>query len=178
MKTKTLSVMIAVLVLALVQMACSAVSGSPKPTATPQAPAAKATLAGSSSNSGFCPAPNANGPKPSGLVKSVTMAENTQGENKDPLNPTSTFGPKAEFHAVVAIEEAPANTTLKAVWFASDTKGAVKCDTKIDEYELTSEGTRNIDFSLAPNESWPAGTYRVEISVNGTLDQVVSFMVE
>lgn len=182
MKTKSLSILLGVLVLALVQMACSLTSGKTEPTKAPEAttaPAATATASGdTSSTSGSCPALNSAAPKPSGLIDSVTMAEGVSGDNKDPVNPTTTFGEKAEFHAVVATKDAPTDTSYDAVWYATDTGGAVECDTKIDSYEIKTDGNRNIDFSLSPKTTWPAGTYRVEVLVNGTLDQVVSFTVK
>jgi hypothetical protein len=176
MKTRSLYIFVGVLVLAIVQMACSATSGKSVPTAPPDATVAVSTEP--SSSSGSCPALNTAVPKPSGLVKSVTMAEGAQGDNKDPVNPTTTFNSKAEFHAVVATQDAPTDTAYKSVWYATDTHGAVDCNTKIDEYELKTDGNRNVDFSLSPKTTWPAGTYRVEIFVNGTLDQVVSFDVK
>jgi len=123
-------------------------------------------------------APASAQPKPSGFVSSVTMAENTQGANKDPMNPTTTFGSNATFHAVVRTQNAPANTKFKAAWYAVDVGSVAPPNTMIDETELTTEGTRNIDFTLSPSTGWPSGTYRVEIYVNGVLDTVKTFSVK
>lgn len=116
-------------------------------------------------------------PKPSGLVASVTMATGTQGDNKDPVNPTTVFGPSATFHAVVRTNNAPANTKYGATWYAVDVGSAASPNTLIDQTELSTDGTRNIDFTLSPRTTWPAGTYRVEIYVNGVLDTVKTFTV-
>lgn len=116
-------------------------------------------------------------PKSSGYINSVTMAQSTQGANKDPVNPTTTFAPSATFHAVVRIQNAPANTNFKATWYAVNVGTAAAPNTKIDETQVTTDGTRNIDFTLSPTTFWPAGTYRVEIFVNGVLDTVRTFTV-
>jgi hypothetical protein len=128
--------------------------------------------------SGVCLPRTDNVPQPSGLVKTVTMAEGTQGDNRDPVNPTMAFKQEATFHAVVAVDNAPDNSAFKAVWYADDTNGVAECNTKIDEYELTTSGSRNLDFSLKPTTKWPTGRFSVEIYVNGVLDQVVMFVVQ
>lgn len=117
-------------------------------------------------------------PKPSGFVSSVTMAESTQGANKDPVNPTTTFASNATFHAVVRTQNAPANTKFKSVWYAVDVGNVAPPNTLIDETELSTDGTRNIDFTLSPSTAWPSGSYRVEIYVNGVLDTVKTFNVK
>jgi hypothetical protein len=106
------------------------------------------------------------------------MAQDTQGDTKDPVNPTTSFGAQDTFHAVVAIVDAPSDTGLKATWYAVDVGEGIDCNTQIDTYELTTDGSRNIDFTLTPNKGWPSGSYRVEIFVNSTLDQVVFFKVK
>jgi outer membrane usher protein FimD/PapC len=116
--------------------------------------------------------------KPSGIVSNVTMALGTKGDTKDPVNPTLVFQPNSVFHAVVAIQNAPKNTKFKAAWFATDVGSAADCNTAMDDTEFSTDGTRNIDFTLAPSTTWPAGTYRVEIYVNGNLDRVVNFSVK
>lgn len=151
------------------------VTGLARATAPAPATATTARPTPSPTPAGCPPLPSANA-RPSGVVKGVTMALGTQGDNKDPVNPTTNFQPNAMFHAVVATQNAPANTKFTASWFATDI-GAPDCNIDIDSTDLATDGTRNIDFTLSPNTSWPPGTYRVEISVNGTLDRVVSFTV-
>ncbi len=122
--------------------------------------------------------PTTGGPRPSGYISAVTMAEDVKGEDKAPVNPTIVFKPTAAFHAVVATQNAPANTTFKASWYVTDVGSAAAPNTLIDATELTTDGSRNIDFSLKPKTQWPAGTYRVEVFVNGVLDTVKSFSVK
>jgi hypothetical protein len=114
----------------------------------------------------------------SGIISKVTMAEDTQGANKNPVNPTTVFQTGATIHAVVAIRNAPASTRVKAIWFATSAE-SVDCNTQVGQpYELTTDGSRNIDFSLSPTTTWPTGSYRVEIYVDDNLDQVVNYTVQ
>jgi hypothetical protein len=117
-------------------------------------------------------------PKPSGLISGVTMARDTKGEDKEPVNPTTTFQSKSIFHAIVALKSAPDNSKITAAWYVVDAGNAAAPNTKIDSTDLTTNGTRNIDFSLTPTDSWPVGAYRVDILVNGVLDQTVTFSVK
>ncbi len=119
-----------------------------------------------------------NQPKPSGLVKQVTMALNSKPDTKEAVSPTNEFKPDAIFHAVVSLQNAPANTKLKATWYATDVGSAAPANTEIDTVEVTADGTRFVDFTLAPSQAWPIGKYRVEIFVNGALDRVVNFTVK
>jgi len=105
------------------------------------------------------------------------MAEGTQGANKDPQNPTTVFKPTATFHAVVRTNNAPANTTYTVEWYAVNVGNAAPPNTLIDSTDINTSGTRNIDFTLEPNDKWPVGTYRVEVSVNYILDTIKTFSV-
>jgi hypothetical protein len=118
------------------------------------------------------------GTVPSGLKVSITMAEDVEANTKNPVHSTNTYNPKATFHAVVTIENAPEGTKFEAVWYARDVGKASSPNTKIDSAVVTTGGSRNIDFSLQPNEQWPAGTYSVEIYVNGVKESEASFSVQ
>jgi hypothetical protein len=181
MKIQSIRMVLGVVVLALAQIACAAVTGSGANPASPASPtkaAATAAPEGLATTSGMCAAPKLDKPSPSGFVEKIVLAKDTQGPNKEPVNPTTTFDGKATFHAVVAIKDAPADTTVKATWYADDTNGVAECGTQIDTYELTTDGTRNIDFTLAPKQSWPVGKYRVEIFVNGATEKSLTFTVK
>jgi hypothetical protein len=175
MKTRTLHIIFGALVLALALLGCNLPVGNDAiSTATsPAVPEAGLTV----TETANCPAISVL-PSPSGLISAVTMAEATSAEDRTPVNPTTVYGPTATFHAVVSLIEAPANTVLRAVWYAGDTANVAQCNTQIDSFELTTGGPRNIDFSLTPKETWPPGTYRVEIFTNNVLDQVVYFSVK
>lgn len=125
-----------------------------------------------------CPPPPSVQSTPPGFPLKVTMAENTQGDAKDPVGVTTTFKSTSTFHAIVHIDNAPAGSKFGAAWFASDTGGVAPCNSAIDATSLDSSGTRNIDFTLAPNGKWPIGTFQVQISVNGKVAVVQSFSVK
>jgi hypothetical protein len=168
MKSRKLPILLIVLVLFTMACVCSSTPSLLSPTNAPAAAPTAAPQSGSSSGQ----------PNPSGIITQVVMAKNTTGDAKDPVDPTTVFGTNATIHAVVKIKDAPANTAFKAAWYVTDVGGAAKADTLIDSTDLTSDGTRNLDFTLAPTSTWPAGKYRVEISVNGKLDQVVAYTVQ
>ena len=115
---------------------------------------------------------------PSGFITNITMASGVQGDNFTPVGATTTFTSKDTFHAVVEIQDAPASTRFKADWYAVNVGGTAKPNTRIEGNEIVTDGSRNLDFTLKPDSNWPAGTYRVEISVNGTLEQTVQFRVK
>jgi hypothetical protein len=117
-------------------------------------------------------------PRPSGIIASVTMATDSKSDTKDPINPTVVFGTTSVFHAIAALQNAPANTQFTATWYVVDVGNAAPPDSQIESTNITTNGTRNIDFTLTPTTSWPAGTYRVEISVNGAVDTVKTFSVK
>ncbi|MBI1882272.1 MAG: hypothetical protein HYR94_29215 [Chloroflexi bacterium] len=130
---------------------------------------------------GSCPPLPSPEYQPSGFVKGITMAQDTQGSEYEPVNPGRVFPPNATFHAVVAIENAPDNTEVTARWFVQDVGGAEPCNTEIIKpFRLTTSGSRNLDLTLQPppGTEWPVGVYRVEIYVNGNLDLDVDFNVE
>lgn len=116
--------------------------------------------------------------KPSGIITEVVMAKDTEGIELEPVDPTTVFSPDATIHAVARIEDAPSDTKFTVAFYVVDVGSAAAPDTLINSSDLTAEGTRNLDFYLSPTTTWPPGTYRVEISVNGTLDQVVEYTVE
>ena len=127
--------------------------------------------------SGSCPALDLS-PKASGIISKITMAEDVKGANKDPVNPTKVFAGDVTIHAVASTKNAPAKTAFKAVWYATDTLGVAACNTKISEFSVATDGTRNIDFTLKPDSKFPVGTYRVEVYVNGKLDSIGDFSIQ
>jgi hypothetical protein len=122
--------------------------------------------------------PEAAVPKPSGIITGVTLAKGSDPVSAAPKNPSKVFGTNDVIHAVVKISKAPANTKFTANWYVVDDGGGDAANTLITGTDLTADGTRYLDFTLTPTSSWPAGTYRVEISVNGQLDQTAIYTVK
>lgn len=116
-------------------------------------------------------------PKPSGIITKVTLALNTEGENFDPVNVSSEFGPNATIHAVVVVKKAPEDTKFSVKWLTTDVGDADVPDKVIDQTETTAGGSGNLDFSLSPTTSFPEGNYRVEIYIDDKIDQLKEFSI-
>lgn len=114
---------------------------------------------------------------PSKFIIDVIMAKSVEDESMAPVDETSVFGMSDVFNAVVSIENAPADTRVKAAWYVIDVGDAAACNEFIVEHEVISDGSRYLNFNLKPNGAWPLGTYRVEISVNDVLASVQYFTV-
>lgn len=113
-------------------------------------------------------------------LREVVLAKDAQGADYTPVNVTNEFAPDQQtFHAVATLQNAPANTKLRAVWYLVSAQN-FKSNSKIDENELTvaEGGSRNIDFTLkSAGTNWPSGSYCVEIYVNGALALSKTFAV-
>lgn len=168
----------ALLALLAVQLACALPLSPANPTTVP-APAATATspFGANAADPGLCLA-NLATPQKSNVIKSVTMAKKVEADSMNPVDVGSQFAPTDTLHTVVAIDNAPMGTRFKAEWIAVDIGNPATCNTKIGEYEVVTEGTRNIDFSLSPEPSWPAGSYKIQISINGVLDREENYTVK
>jgi serine protease Do len=88
---------------------------------------------------------------------------------------TSTFAPNDTFYLLVDLANAPDDTTVKAEWTAVSVAGADP-NTVLDNVELTS-GSGTLTFDLQNDSPWPAGDYKVDLYLNGELDQTLTFKV-
>jgi len=85
-----------------------------------------------------------------------------------------------KIYAVYQVADANQGTKLKAVWIAEKVDG-IDAKTKITESESTfsAKGEYMGAFScLKPPKGWPAGTYHVELSVDGAVRKTLAFRVE
>ena len=114
----------------------------------------------------------------SGLITQVVLAKGSDSISAAPVDPSTVFDSKAVIHAVVEISNAPANTKFTAAFYVVDVGSAAAANSLITSTDLTSDGTRDLDFTLTPTSSWPSGKYRIDISVNGQLDQTVPYTVQ
>jgi hypothetical protein len=166
------------LLIMAVQVACVLPVNLAAPTTAPAAAVTATSPFGENSdNPGFCPA-NLATPAKSAVISAVTMAKNVEGDNKTPVDPTNEFSAADTLHTVVSIVDAPLGTRFKAEWIVVDIGDPSTCNTKIADYEIVTEGTRNIDFSLDPEPSWPVGSYKIELSINGVLDRVENYTIK
>ena len=125
-----------------------------------------------------CPPLAAPQTKPSGYIRNLMMAEGY--DNGELINPTNVFKPDATVHGTFEFQNIPANTSFKAVWYVNDIGDLAYCNKKMGESEwiAPSAGSGDAHFYHEPSTTYPVGTYRVEIYVNNTLDQVGNFSVK
>jgi uncharacterized protein YfaS (alpha-2-macroglobulin family) len=67
---------------------------------------------------------------------------------------------------------------VKAVWKVVDVGDTAQNGKTIDSTEVTTDGSRNVDFTLKPDNSLPAGSYQVVIYLDGKKDRTLDFTVE
>lgn len=118
------------------------------------------------------------GPTASGIITDVIMARDVEGIEMNPVDPTTVFNSNSIIHAVVEIEDSPVDTNFTAEFYVVDVGDAAEPNSLITSTDLVADGTRYLDFNLTPTTSWPPGVYRVDILVNGVLDQRVEYTVE
>jgi hypothetical protein len=104
-------------------------------------------------------------------IKSAALSADSSGAPE-----TTVFGQDQVFYCLVELANAPDDTTVKAVWYAVSVEGT-EPNLLIDQSELTlGDGTAT--FNLTNNQLWPVGTYKVEIYLNGELNQTLEFQVQ
>lgn len=106
-------------------------------------------------------------------ISDAWMASDDSGSNR-----VSSYAPDAPvFYALVQLNNAPDDTTVKAVWIAVKVEG-VDPDFKIDETTITT-GKSPVHFTLENNNPlWPSGDYKVDIYLNDKLDKTITFSVK
>lgn len=116
----------------------------------------------------------------SALSQELSLANLRMALDEDGVNPTSTFSSSDVFYAVADLKNAPAGTAVVAQWIAVDVadteQGLNFQEQTLDITEESFSGT--IYFQLSNDEGWPAGQYKVELYLNGTLSQSVEFTVQ
>jgi len=125
---------------------------------------------------GSCPPPPKAEFRPPVVARKLTMAEGVNTSTIEPINATRQFKPTSNFHAIVELDNPPANSKVKAIWYALDTGGLEPCNTRLYESEITTSGRRTW-FKFWPPDKFPVGIYKVEIYVNGNLNLDLDFRV-
>ncbi len=114
-------------------------------------------------------------------ISQAVLAKDVQGDNFEPVDPTSTFAvDQPVIHLVVTVNNAPSDTKVKSVWTAVDVGNAAPANTKIDEAEVTldSAGTAHFTLSLPASGAWPTGKYKVDVYLNDKLDRTLEYTVQ
>ncbi len=111
-----------------------------------------------------------------GSVSTAKISNAYLSSDSDGNNETTSFDPAETFYAIVEVQNAPDDTTLRAVWIAVDVEG-VDPDFVIDEASITTEGMDTFTFDLSNTSNWPGGNYKVDIYLNDKLDRTLEFEV-
>lgn len=108
-------------------------------------------------------------------ASTANISEATLARDYEGSQPTTTFAPDDNFYCIVELANAPDDTVAKAIWTAVSVEG-YEPNLLIDEYEITS-GSGTVHFSLESENLWPAGSYKVDLYLNGELVKTLTFEV-
>lgn len=101
--------------------------------------------------------------------------------DSDGLQVTSTFGSFDTFYVVVDLSNGVKGNQVVSRWYIESAPG-FDPNFFMDEIIYTVEEERFtgiVTFSFEPpTDGWPAGTYKVEVYFNGTLNSTVNFTVQ
>jgi hypothetical protein len=99
----------------------------------------------------------------------------TLPDSKDTQETFRPDAPKIVLH--VELLDMENDTKISADWIAEKT-GAAPPNYKIDSSELTANGDDEATLSLSkPNNGWPVGDYRVDLSIDGKKVKSIKFQV-
>jgi hypothetical protein len=147
---------------------------------TPQAaatqPAGTQPTANPTSNTESTPA--AGLPGAPEVVSQVVFCTSVTDKTFDPVGLTTVFAPDVTIHAVVSVQNAPANSSFKINWLVTNTNGSSAPDSQMGTYSITAQGTQNIDFTFKGASPLPVGAYRVEIFMNDKLVRTAAFFIQ
>jgi hypothetical protein len=111
-----------------------------------------------------------------GALSDVHMArDNGKG---DPGEETDTFTSKDRtIHCVTTIKDAKSGTQMKFSWYVVEAEGGK--NEKIRDIDYTTRALENVVHGhlIAPRD-WPPGKYKVEVYVNGNLEETVPYTVQ
>jgi hypothetical protein len=170
---KTWRIAVICMMVFLVSISCKAVTGNIQSEVNNTIPESSEDISATSVTSDIpLPVPN-----PGGLITKVTLAHDSTPEDFDPIDPTTKFKQGDTIHAIVAVKKAPAGTLFSVKWLTIDVGDNEKADYLIDTTETEQGGSGNLDFTLSPDSKFMPGTYRVEVYVNGELDQLKIYSI-
>lgn len=108
-------------------------------------------------------------------IKELHMAKDDG--NGDPGEQTNTFEPgDRTLHCVATLKEAKSGTQMRFSWWIVDADGSQ--NQKIKEINYRTRALENVVHGhLTLPQNWPTGKYKVEVYVNGDLDQTTFYTV-
>ncbi len=149
--------------LAVSGAACGKDKETPPPPAPASAPAAQAPAA--------TPQPVAKDRGPFQVVE-IDLGRSIGPDNRV-AEPTVVFGPRDTIYAAVATSGHASSVELKARWTYAGRQ--LLNETK---RTIAPTGPTVTEFHIAKPEGWQAGSYQIEISVDGDVAKVKDFTVQ
>lgn len=144
---------------ALVMTACGKKEETPPPVAT--TPPAATTP------------PPATAMAPAGVTVASVDLGTAVGPDQKVTSPTTTFGAKDTIYAAVSTTGAATNSTLGAKWTYQD--GQTVNDSS---QTIAPTGPAVTTFHISKPDGWPAGNYKVEITLDGKSVSSKDFTVQ
>ncbi|MGA9420725.1 MAG: hypothetical protein WBW61_00040 [Rhodanobacteraceae bacterium] len=154
----------------LVLVACNK---NPEQTTPPAGNEAPAPMAPASDSGVPPPAPANSMPAPAPLTVTSVQLGSAVGPDQQITAPTTTFAPKDTIYAAVSTTGTASNATLAAKWTYQDGQTVNE-----SSQTIAPTGPATTTFHIAKPDGWPAGNYKVEISLNGTMAMSKDFTVE
>lgn len=111
-----------------------------------------------------------------GSFTTANIADAWMSTDAEGANRTTVYSPDAVFYAQVDLRNAPDTTVVKAVWTAVSAEG-VDPNYVLGETEFET-GDAVVTFDLSNDMLWPAGSYKVDLYVDGVLSTTVEFQVQ
>jgi hypothetical protein len=144
--------------------ACNKSPENAPPPATTAPPPAAATVS--------APPPAATPAQQGVSVTSVDLGT-AVGADQKVTSPTTSFSPKDTIYAAVSTTGAASNATLAAKWTYQD--GQTVNDSS---QTIAPTGPAVTTFHISKPDGWPAGNYKVEISLDGNMVSSKDFTVK
>ena len=117
--------------------------------------------------------PPATAMAPAGVSVASVDLGTAVGPDQKVTSPTTTFGAKDTIYAAVSTTGAATNSTLGAKWTYQD--GQTVNDSS---QTIAPTGPAVTTFHISKPDGWPAGNYKVEISLDGKSVSSKDFTVQ
>jgi hypothetical protein len=149
---------------ALVLAACGKKEEAPTPPPAASTPPATTT-----------PSTSATPTMPSTAAVTVTSVDlgTAVGADQKVTTPSTQFGTKDTIYAAVSTDGAASNAALAAKWTFQDGQTVNE-----SSQTIAPTGPAVTTFHISKPDGWPAGNYKVEISLNGSAVSSKDFTVQ
>ena len=112
-------------------------------------------------------------PMPAAVTVVAVNLGTTVGADQKVTAASTTFGTKDVIYAAIDTENAAKDVVLNAKWTFQDGQTVHE-----ETNTISPEGNATTNFKLSNSNPWPAGKYKVEISLNGASAKTVDFEIK